>query len=127
LQYAIPLYRYRGTVLGLKAHLTIISGIVPEIIEGVIPYSTMIIDADAESESNLMDADDIRNSFTIHFPVLRSKFSDAMIQRLSLIVQREKPVHTKAYISFNATKKSRRTVTVLTDDTVMGEDTGITF
>jgi len=45
LQYAIPLYRYRGTALGLRAHLAIVSGVVPEIIEGAVPYSAMLIDA----------------------------------------------------------------------------------
>lgn len=125
LQCAIPLYRYRGTALGLRAHLAIVSGIVPEIIEGVTPYSTMLINADGEAESNLMDSDDVKNSFTIHFPVLRSKFSDALIQRLSYIAQREKPVHTRAYISFEAVKKKPRKVTVIDADTVMGADGGI--
>jgi phage tail-like protein len=127
LQYAIPLYRYRGTRIGIKAHLTIITGIVPEIIEGRTPYSVMLIDANAESESNLMDSDDQKNSFTVHFPVLRNRFPDSMIQRLSLIVQREKPAHTKAYISFEKAKKNTRTITTINTDTVMGVDDGITF
>lgn len=127
LQYAIPLYRYRGTKIGLRAHLTIITGIVPEIIEGSIPYSAMMIDANTESESNLMDSDDLKSSFTVHFPVSRNKFTDSMIQRLSLIVQREKPAHTKAYISFKKAKKKTRTVTTINTDTVMGIDDGITF
>jgi phage tail-like protein len=125
LQCAIPLYRYRGTALGLRAHLAIVSGIVPEIVEGITPYSAMLIDVDASPESNLLDSDDLKNSFTIHFPVLRSKFSDALIQRLSYIVQREKPVHTKAYISFETVKKKSRKVTVIDTDTIMGVDEGI--
>jgi len=127
LQYAIPLYRYRGTAIGLRAHLTIVSGVVPEIIEGVTPYSAMMISESAESESSLMDSDDSKNSFTIHFPVLRSKFSDALIRRLSLIVQREKPVHTRAYITFETAKKKQRVITVIDTDTVMGADGGISF
>lgn len=127
LQYAIPLYRYRGTAIGLKAHLAIVTGIVPEIIEGQVPFSAMLIDVNAESESNLMDSDDLKNSFTVHFPVIRNKFSDTFIQRLSLIVQREKPAHTKAYISFERPKKSTRAITVINTDTVMGLEDGITF
>jgi phage tail-like protein len=127
LQYAIPLYRYRGTKIGLKAHLKIITGTVPEIIEGTIPYSAMLIDANTESESNLMDSDDQKNSFTVHFTVPRNKFSDSMIQRLSLIVQREKPAHTKAYISFEKARKKTRTITTINTDTVMGVDDGITL
>jgi len=125
LQCAIPLYRYRGTALGLRAHLAIVSGIVPEIIEGSAPYSSMLIDVDRESESGLLESDDIKNSFTIHFPVSRSKFSDSLIQRLSFIVQREKPVHTKAYISFETVKKKTRKLTVINTDTIMGYDEGI--
>jgi phage tail-like protein len=125
LQCAIPLYRYRGTALGLRAHLAIISGVVPDIIEGVTPYSAMLIGADKPSESNLLDSDDVKNSFTIHFPVPRSKFPDTLIQRLSFIVQREKPVHTKAYISFEAVKKKARNLTTINTDTIMGIDEGI--
>jgi phage tail-like protein len=127
LQYAIPLYRYRGTALGLRAHLAIVSGVVPEIQEGVTPYSTMLIDADTQPESSLMDSEDSKNSFTIHFPVLRSKFSDTLIRRLSLIVQGEKPVHTKAYITFEAVKKKQRAVTVIDTATEMGMDGGISL
>ncbi|MDR0312972.1 MAG: phage tail protein [Treponema sp.] len=127
LQYAIPLYRYRGTALGLRAHLAIVSGVVPEIIEGAIPYSAMLIKENAEAESNLIDSDDKKNSFTIHFPVLRSKFSDTLIQRLSLIIQLEKPVHTMAFISFETVKKKPRAITVINDDTVMDMEESINF
>jgi phage tail-like protein len=125
LQYAIPLYRYRGTALGLRAHLTIVTGVVPVIKEDFVPYSAMVIEDAAEAESSLLDSEDRKNSFTIHFPVLRSKFSDALIRRLSLIVQREKPVHTKAYISFETVKKKPRIITIIDKDTVMGMDSGI--
>jgi len=125
LQYAIPLYRYRGTPLGLRAHLTIVSGVVPEIKEGAIPYSAMLIGAYSDSEEILMDSHDKKNSFTIHFPVSRTSFSDSLIRRLSLIVQREKPVHTTAYMSFETAKKKPRVITTLDTDAVMGVDDGM--
>jgi phage tail-like protein len=126
LQYAIPLYRYRGTALGLRAHLTIISGITPTIIEGMIPYSTMIIQDDASVEINLFDSEHEESSFTIYFPVPRSHFNDTIIRRLSLIVQREKPVHTKAYISFEKTKKKTRKISVI-DTKITITDKGISI
>ena len=43
LQYAIPLYKYRGTVAGLRAHLAIVAGVVPEIIEDEVPFTAMEI------------------------------------------------------------------------------------
>jgi phage tail-like protein len=125
LQYAIPLYRYRGTALGLRAHLAIITGMVPAIIEGHIPYSLMIIDEKAESDTSLFDTSDERNSFTIQFPVYRNAFSDTLIRRLSLIVQREKPAHTKAFISFMRNARAVRKTTVIDTDTVLGTDDGI--
>jgi phage tail-like protein len=128
LQYAIPLYRYRGTVLGLKAHLAIVSGVIPEIIEGKIPYSSMIIEENTNIESDLMDFEDFENAFTIYFPVFRSHFDDTSIRRLSLIVQREKPVHSKAFIAFREPKRKQRNVTILSQETVLGsEDGGILF
>lgn len=125
LQYAIPLYRYRGTALGLRAHLTIISGVIPTIIEGYLPYSSMIISDNSVIESSLFNSADETGSFTVHFPVQRSFFSDTLVRRLSLVVQQEKPVHTKAYISFEEAKKKRRKVTVINSDTVLGAEDGI--
>jgi hypothetical protein len=128
LQYAIPLYRYRGTVLGLRAHLAIVSGIVPVILEGKTPFASMIIDENSNIESELFDFNDLENAFTIHFPVFRNQFDDTLIRRLSLIVQREKPVHTKAFISFREAKRKHRKVTIIDHDTVLGnEDEGILF
>ena len=122
LQYAIPLYRYRGTALGLCAHLAIVCGVVPEIIEGKTPYASMVIQEGAEVAVDLLEADVLENSFTVHFPVLRGQFDDTLVRRLSLIVRREKPVHTKAYISFLEPKRKPRKVTVIDQTTTMGFD-----
>ena len=43
LQYAIPLFKLRGTILGLKVYVYILTGIVPEIIENYVPYSRLDI------------------------------------------------------------------------------------
>jgi phage tail-like protein len=131
LQYAIPLYRFRGTALGLRAHLAIVSGVVPEIREGAVPYSAMVIESDgsaqASVEASIMESGYAENTFTIHFPAARSSFSDVMLQRLAMIVQREKPVHTQAYISFETAKRKARTVTTLTENTEMSETSGISI
>jgi phage tail-like protein len=124
LQYAIPLYRYRGTALGLRAHLAIVSGVVPVIMEGKSPYLSMRIEEDSTMESSLFDSGDLENAFTIHFPVFRDKFDDALIRRLSLIVRREKPVHTKAFISFREAKRKQRKVTIIDNDTILGNEDG---
>ena len=126
LQYAIPLYQYRGTTIGLRAHLAIVTGIVPDIIEGERPYSAMIIEDSAEVETSLFESKGDESFFTILFPVDRGEFSDSLVQRLSLIVQREKPMHTKAYIGFMQPKRESRKVTVISEDMASERD-GIIF
>jgi phage tail-like protein len=127
LQYAIPLYRYRGTALGLRAHLTIVAGVTPIIIEEASPYSSMLVTEDSTVDVNIFDSEAAIDSFTIHFPVPRSQFSDILIRRLSLIVQREKPVHTNAYISFEEAKRKQRTITAISTETIFGADSGISI
>jgi phage tail-like protein len=126
LQYAIPLYRYRGTVRGLRAHLALVSGITPEIIEGKNPYKAFIIHEHSVIGANLFEAGK-QNSFTIYFPVPRNHFDDTLIRRLSLIIQREKPVYTKAYISFREGKKARRVITTIDVSTVINAEEGISI
>jgi phage tail-like protein len=127
LQYAIPLYRYRGTARGLRAHLAIISGIIPEIIEGRSPYSAFIIHDNTEVEANIFETGNEENCFTIYFPAARNQFDDTLIRRLSLIVQREKPVYSKAYISFKESKKRSRRITTIDVSTFMDGDEGISI
>ncbi|MDR3304124.1 MAG: phage tail protein [Treponema sp.] len=100
LQYAIPLYRYRGTARGLRTHLYIVAQVLPVILEGAIPYSAMMMTDNAAINAHLFEQSASSRDFTVHFPVPRDHFDDAMIRRLSLIVQREKPAHTRAYLSF---------------------------
>ncbi|GHU77311.1 hypothetical protein FACS189461_5630 [Spirochaetia bacterium] len=93
-----------------------------------MPYASMVIQDGSETEGSLLDSKGGENYFTVHFPVYRSQFDDKLVQRLSLIVQREKPVDTKAYISFLEPKRKQRKITVITDVTTMGvDDAGISF
>jgi phage tail-like protein len=126
LQYAIPLYRYRGTALGLKAHLAIITKIVPEIIEDANPYEAMVIHEKAEINTNLFEADKGEHCFTIYFPVERNCFDDSLMQRISLLVQQEKPVYTKAFITFKEKKKQTRKITMIEKNKSMDRD-GVIF
>jgi phage tail-like protein len=126
MQYAIPLYRYRGTAIGLKAHLALITKIVPEIIEGKNPYETMMIHEHTEIDAHLFEADKYEHYFTIYFPVERNHFDEALIRRMSRIVQQEKPVYTKAYIAFKKTEKQHRKITIIEDKSSMNMD-GIIF
>ncbi len=127
LQYAITLYRYRGTAIGISTHLAIVSGVMPRIIEGQIPYKTMTIMDDSDIESHLIDEENINNCFTIFFPVEKKFFSETMLQRISTIINNEKPVHTTCYINFLKSEKKKRKVTTISNNTTMDSDIGITI
>lgn len=127
LQYAIPLYKFRGTVAGLRAHLAIVAGVIPEIIEDEIPFSAMEIIDGSLVESYIMEQSIDSCVFTVHFPVPRAKMRDELVQRLSVIVQQEKPVHARCFLSFEKRRSARRKITVLTNDTMMDSDGGITI
>jgi hypothetical protein len=60
----------------------------------------MLINDSAAIDAHLFEQSSSTHDFTVHFPVPRDHFNDTMIRRLSLIVQREKPAHTRAYLSF---------------------------
>jgi phage tail-like protein len=126
LQYAIPLYRYRGTALGLKAHLSIITKIVPEIIEDANPYEAMVFKEKMEVNANIFETDTDDHCFTIYFPVERNHFNDTLLRRISLAVQQEKPLYTKAYIAFKQAEEQTRKVTVMEKETSMNSD-GVIF
>ncbi|ERJ94008.1 phage tail protein [Treponema lecithinolyticum ATCC 700332] len=125
LQYAVPLFRLRGTVKGLRTYLTIVSGIVPQIIEGVLPYTSLEISDTAITEVNVFETLQTKDCFTVYFPVERATVSDTLVHRLSVIVQHEKPVHTTCFISFKEPERKKRKITVISSDTVMDAQTGI--
>ena len=122
LQYAIPLYRYRGTALGLRAYLYIVSGIVPQIIEGRLPYDTMEFSDAMEVTADMFEPDENDSVFSVYFPVLSEKMDSLLIRRLAKIIQAEKPVHTRCYLCFKKPEIKRRHERILTNDTVMGEE-----
>jgi len=122
LQYAIPLFKLRGTALGLKIYIYILTGVVPEIIEGYIPYSTIAIMDSTNIEGGIFDTDTKNSVFTIQFPCERERFEDSTIKRLSLLIKEEKPVNTDCYLSFkNKEVKTRKKVTI-TDNMQIGSD-----
>jgi phage tail-like protein len=124
LQYAIPLYRYRGTALGIRAYLYIVSGVVPQIIEGQMPYDVMEFSDRTEVTADILEPEDDDSVFSVYFPVLSEQMDSGLIRRLQRIIQAEKPVHSKCYLCFKKIEKARRRGPVLTDNTVMLTDGG---
>jgi P2-related tail formation protein len=127
LQYSIPLYRYRGTKIGLKALLYLVSGIVPEIVEGELPFDALCISDGTDISSTILDSTDNSNTFSVYFPVHADEMEEDMIKRLYFMLQNEKPVNTECYLYFKKPQKKTRTTTVFTKDIMeMGVD-GIEF
>lgn len=120
LQYAIPLFKLRGTILGLKIHIYILTGIVPEIIEDYIPYSALEIIDGTSINSNIFEQNENNSVFTVSFPVYREEFDDNLLKRLTLLLQQEKPVNTDCYISFKRKKVKPRKRTTISDKTLLG-------
>lgn len=123
LQYAVPLYRYRGTKLGMRALLFLVTGVVPEIIEGDLPFEAMSITEQTDISSVILESDRKDSVFSVYFPVYMEEFSFDLRKRIYRIVQNEKPINTKGYIYFKKKKEATRKVTVISEDMqIMGEE-----
>lgn len=122
LQYAIPLFRLRGTSLGLKIYLYIMTGIVPEILENYVPFSSLEIVDGTNINSTLIEENSNISEFTVYFPVYRETFDENLIKRIMLVLQNEKPVNTNCYISFKRKTVKIRKKTVITNNSQIGTD-----
>lgn len=123
LQYAVPLYRYRGTKLGMRALLFLVTGVVPEIIEGDLPFEAMSITEQTDISSVILESDRKASIFSVYFPVYTEEFSSDLRKRIYRIVQNEKPINTRGYIYFKKKKEATRKVTVISEDMqIMGEE-----
>lgn len=120
LQYAIPLFKLRGTRLGIKIILYIMTGIVPEIIEDYIPFSSIEVNENNNVNGNILEKTNGNSVFTIYFPVYREEFDENLIKRIMLMMQQEKPVNTDCYISFKKNQKKKREYSVITDNNSVG-------
>ncbi len=117
LQYAIPLFKLRGTALGLKIFIYIATGYVTSIIENHIPYEMIAINENTKTEGGIFDIDNGNSAFTIQFPCERNDFSDEEIIRLSALIKEEKPVETDCYISFKEKAAVKRRKSIINENT----------
>lgn len=124
LQYAIPLYKYRGTRRGLRALLYLVSGVMPEIFEGKLPFDAMCITNETDIDSPILDIEERSTLFSVYFPVFQSEMKNDVVKRLYRIIQNEKPAGTMGYLYFKKQEPKKRQTTVITK--VMDAD-GIEF
>ena len=123
LQYAVPLYRYRGTKLGMRTLLFLVTGVVPEIMEGNLPFEAMSITEQTDINAVILESDGKDSVFSVYFPVYMEEFSFDLRKRIYRIVQSEKPINTRGYLYFKKKKEVARKVTVISEDMqIMGEE-----
>ena len=127
LQYSIPLYRYRGTRIGLKMLLYLVSGIVPEIIEGEISFDALNIIGENDIESSILNIQEDEAVFSVYFPVLIDEVKPDLVKRIYRIIQNEKPINTQGYLFFKKVDVKGRKTTTITEDTDLMIDDGIIF
>lgn len=119
LQYAIPLFRLRGTALGIKILVYIVTGVVPKIIEDYVPYSSLEMAEGTSINSNIFEEDKGNSVFTISLPIRREEIDDNTLKRLTLLVQNEKPINTDCYICFKQKKLKPRKKSVIEEGSVI--------
>lgn len=113
----VLLYQWRGTALGLKKFLEIITGYEPEILENHKPITEYIVQENKLVERVIMDDVMTNNYFTVHFPVPVKTFDLDMIKKINEVIKSEKPAHTKYYISYAKEDKN-----ILGDGMIIGID-----
>jgi phage tail-like protein len=124
LRCAIPLYRFRGTALGMRIRLGLACGILPRVIEGELPHRALVISDESRAEARILETESTTGCFTLYFPVPRERFPEDLIRRLALIAQREKPASLKCYIGFAPPPKKKRKITTIHEETFLDAEGG---
>lgn len=125
LQYAISLYKIRGTVRGLRLFLYVVTGILPEIIESNSSSKDSNIDSDIDIDRTMFTGTELRNVFYVYFPCLESDFSENVIETIHNIVQSERPSFMQGFIIFKKPVKQKRKVTTYEDAQVIDDSIGV--
>lgn len=121
LQFAVPLYRWRGTVIGLKKLLLLFTGIEPIVLENEMPYEAFTILGETQVSAPIIDTSSAKVFFTVHFPVPISDFKPGLIQKVSRIVTLEKPAHTSFFLTFLKQKKNERNIMTVSEELTIGK------
>jgi len=96
----VPLYRWRGTAVGMSRLLEIIIGVKPSVLDNYKPVSEYVIENDSIVEKAIFHESGTPYFFTVVFPVSVKTFSLMQIQLINDIIKREKPAHSAYYLTF---------------------------
>lgn len=120
LQFAVPLYRWRGTVIGLKKLLLLLTGTEPLILENEIPYEAFTVLGETKVSATIIDTSKTKSYFTVHFPVSSVGFDAGLIQKITRIISLEKPAHTQFFLTFAEKDIGERKKMVISDTLEIG-------
>jgi phage tail-like protein len=97
---AVTLYKWRGTAIGIRRFLEIVTGIEPVIYENSTPFSEFVIEGSSLTERHIINKRLTPYSFTVHFPVESRSFNMDTLKLINEIIKNEKPINVDFYITF---------------------------
>jgi phage tail-like protein len=97
---AIDLYRWRGTRRGLSEHIRLVTGYVPEIVEGVQNSGKDVL-VESQSGENQNETKDVMKAhcFAVTLRINKKDVIDADIIRA--VIEAQKPAHTSYTLKIN--------------------------
>jgi phage tail-like protein len=107
---AVEIYKWRGTLRGLKLYLKIITGVEPEIIEHHFPFKDFEIGVGSlvGMDSIIEEKVDLAHCFTVKVPLPVKKVDDYTIKKIHEIIRTEKPAHTKYFLIFAVSEEEKK-------------------
>jgi phage tail-like protein len=127
LQNAMTLYRWRGTIKGIKRLMQLVTDVEPEIFENRLPSSEFVFQDDHTHDNMILESKEFfRAYFTVHFPFYRSDFSPQVLHATNALLQSEKPANTLCVVSFNKEKEDQKSKPVISESTIITDQEGLT-
>lgn len=117
-QFALPLYRWRGTSRGLRGLLGIVAGLEPQIYENTMPYGPYTISGNT-ADAHILNAGTASSYFVVHFPLTQKEMGFTKVQQIGLLVAEEKPAHTECFITYVPDDNGQRGVTQIDETTAI--------
>lgn len=121
---AIKLYRWRGTAYGMEKLLEATTGICPEIHENEFTGEHYYFEGERPVDQIILDIDTKGTFFEVYFPVQAEEIRSDVKSFIHRIVQREKPAHTKAYVTFCKNRKTSE-ARVINEETTIFDQSGL--
>ncbi|WP_157703193.1 phage tail protein [Alkalispirochaeta alkalica] len=127
LHQAVTLYRHRGTSVGIRKLMKLLTGVEPEVMENYLPHDAYVLGASATTRDALIldSKRQYRAYFTVFFPVERTEIEPGVVRLLPQILEMEKPANTLAIIAFRNPEEARIVGVLIDEDTRVASDESV--